>query len=64
MDITTLKEQLQQRANLSPEQAEQAAEVALQFFTERVPQLDSLIDKAGGVDQISKRLGGLFGRRE
>ena len=63
MDITALKDQLQQRANLSPEQAEQAAQVALQFFTERVPQLESLVDKAGGVGQVSKRLGGLFGRR-
>ena len=62
MDLNVLKEQLQERANLSPEQAEKAAEVALAFFSEHVPQVSGLIDKAGGVDDIAKRLGGFFNR--
>ena len=64
MNIDALKQQLQERANLSPEQAEQAAEVAIEFFSERVPQLGGLVEKAGGVDEVARRLGGLFGRRE
>jgi hypothetical protein len=62
MDVNALKQMLQDRANLSPEQAEQAAQVALQFFAEHVPQAAGLLDKAGGVEGISKKLGGLFGR--
>lgn len=64
MDLNALKQQLQERANLSPEQAEQAAQVALQFFSERFPQLDGLMEKGGGAEEIARRLGGLFGRRE
>ncbi len=64
MDINALKQQLQERANLDPEQAENAARVALEFFTERVPQIGGLVEKAGGANGIARRLGGLFGRRE
>lgn len=64
MDLDALKQQLQERANLDPEQAERAAQVALEFFSEHVPQLRGLIDRAGGGDDIARRLGGLFGRRE
>jgi hypothetical protein len=64
VDLNALKQQLQDRANLSPEQAEKAAEVALDFFKEHVPQIGGLLDRAGGADDIARRLGGLFGRRE
>ena len=62
MDLNALKQQLQDRANLEPEQAEKAAQVALEFFTEHVPQVGELIGKAGGADDIARRLGGLFRR--
>lgn len=62
MDLTDLKQQLQERANLNPEQAERAAQVALDFFQERVPGLGGLLDRAGGVDDVARKLGGLFGR--
>lgn len=64
MDLDALKQQLQDRANLSSEQAEKAAQVALEFFTAHVPQLGGLIEQAGGAEDIARRLGGLFGRRE
>lgn len=63
MDLDALKQQLQERANLDPEQAERAAQVALEFFAERFPALEGLVGKAGGADEIARRLGGLF-RRE
>ncbi len=62
LDINALKQALQERANLSSEQAEQAARVALEFFTERVPQVSGLLEKAGGADDIAKKLGGFFRR--
>jgi hypothetical protein len=62
VDIEALKQQLQERADLSPEQAEKAAQVALEFFTEHVPQIGSLVEQAGGVEDVARRLGGLFGR--
>lgn len=62
MDLNDLKQQLQDKANLSPEQAEKAAQTALEFFQDRVPQLGGLLDQAGGVDDVAKKLGGLFGR--
>ena len=62
MDLDSLKQQLQERAGLDPEQAEKAARVALEFFSEHVPQLGGLLDQAGGAEGIAKRLGGLFGR--
>lgn len=60
MDIDALKRQWQDRANLSPEQAEQAARVALEFFAERAPQVRDLAERAGGLDDLAKRVGGLF----
>jgi hypothetical protein len=63
MDIDALKQQLQERANLNPEQAEQAAKVALEFFADRIPQAGDLLEKAGGAEGVARRLGGLFGRR-
>ncbi len=62
MDINTLKQLLQEKVNLSPEQAEQAAQVALQYFTDQIPQASGLIEQAGGVEGLSKKLGGIFGR--
>lgn len=62
MDLNSLRQQLQERADLNPEQAEKAAQVALDFFQEHVPQVGSLIDKAGGVEDVARKLGGLFGR--
>ncbi len=64
MDLKDLVQQLRERANLDQEQAEKAAQVALTFFTERVPQLGGLLEQAGGVEDVARRLGGLFGRRE
>lgn len=64
MDIEALKQQLQERAGLDGEQAERAARVALEFFTDQLPQAGELLDKAGGVDQVARRLGGLFGKRD
>jgi hypothetical protein len=62
MDLQELKQALIERAGLDPEQAERAARVALEFFAEKVPQAGDLVEKAGGVDEIAKRFGGLFGR--
>lgn len=62
MDIEALKQQLQERANLDPQQAEKAAQVALAFFAEHVPQAAGLLEKGGGVEELSKKLGGLFNR--
>jgi hypothetical protein len=64
MDIDALKQQLQERANLSPEQAEQAAQVALEFFADRIPQAGDLLEKAGGAEGVARRLGGFFGKRD
>ena len=64
MDLNALKQQLQERAGLNPEQAEQAAQVALDFFSDQVPQVRGLLDKAGGAEGVAQRLGGLFGKRE
>lgn len=63
-DINALRQQLQDKANLNPEQAERAARVAMEFIAERIPQAGDLVEKAGGAEEIAKRLGGLFGRRE
>lgn len=62
MNLDALKTMLQERANLEPEQAEQAARVALEFFSEKVPGLAGLMEQGGGVEGIAKRLGGLLGR--
>ena len=62
MDLDALKQQLQERANLDPEQAEKAAQVALGFFAEHIPQASGLLEKGGGADEIAKKLGGLFNR--
>ena len=64
LDIEALKRALMERANLDEAQATKAAEVALQFVTEQVPQLGSLVDRVGGAEEIGRRLGGLFGRRD
>ena len=64
MDLNALKQQLQERANLSPEQAERAAQVALEFFTDRVPEVGGFIEKAGGADELARRLGSFFARRD
>ncbi|MGE0544654.1 MAG: hypothetical protein AB7R89_31230 [Dehalococcoidia bacterium] len=61
MDINTLKQLLQEKVNLSPEQAEQAAQVALQYVAEQIPQASGLIEKAGGAEGLSKKLGGILG---
>jgi hypothetical protein len=62
--IEELKRALMERANLDEAQATKAAEVALSFLSERVPQLEGLLDKAGGAEGIAGRLGGLFGKRD
>ena len=64
MDLNMLRQQLQERANLSPEQAEKAAQVALDFFSNQVPQVAGLIDKAGGAESLAQRLGGMLGKRD
>ena len=61
-NIDTLKQMLQEKANLDGEQAEKAAQVALEFFSDRIPQAGDLIEQAGGVEGLSKKLGGLLGR--
>ena len=62
MDIDALRRQLQERAGLSPEQAEQAARVALEFVREHADQLVDIAENIPGADRITRRLGGLFGR--
>jgi hypothetical protein len=52
------------RANLDEAPAPKAAEVALSFLTEHIPQLGGLLGKAGGAEGIADRLGGLFGKRD
>ena len=64
MDVEALKRQLQERANLSPEQAERAAQVALEFFTDRVPEVAGFVQQAGGADELARRLGSFFARRD
>ncbi len=63
LDLNALKQALMERANLDEEQAAKAAQVALEFLAERVPQLGGLLDKAGGAEGLADRLGGLFGQR-
>ena len=63
-DIDALKRALMERANLDEAQATKAAEVALSFLTEHVPQLGGLLDKAGGAEGLAGRLGGLFGTKD
>ena len=62
-DVNALKEALMERANLNEEQATKAAQVALEFLADRVPQLGGLLDKAGGAEGLAGRLGDLFGKR-
>ena len=64
IDIDALKRALQERAGLDEQQATRAAEVAIAFVAEQVPQVSSLIDKAGGGESIARQLGGLFGKRD
>ena len=64
MDLNMLRQQLQEWANLSPEQAEKAAQVALDFFSNQVPQVAGLIDKAGGAESLAQRLSGMLGKRD
>ncbi len=61
-DFQALKQALMERANLDEEQATRAAQVVLEFLAERVPQIGGLLDKAGGVEGLAGRLGGLFGK--
>jgi hypothetical protein len=63
-DIAELKAVLQERAGLDEAQAARAAEVALNFLTERVPQLSGLLDTAGGAESLASRIGGLFGKKD
>jgi hypothetical protein len=63
-DIEELKRALMERANLDEGQATKAAEVALAFLAERVPQLAGLLDQTGGAEGLAGRLGGLFGKRD
>jgi hypothetical protein len=63
-DVEELKRVLMERANLDEAQATKAAEVALAFLAERVPQLSDLMDKAGGAEGLAGRIGGLFGKRD
>ncbi len=63
-DIDELKRALMERAHLDEAQATKAAEVALSFLAERVPQLGGLLDHAGGAENLAGRLGGLFGKRD
>ena len=62
-DVNALKQALMERANLNEEQATNAAQVALEFLADRVPQLGGLLDKAGGAEGLAGRLGDLFGKR-
>jgi hypothetical protein len=62
MDVNELKQALQERANLTPEQAERAAQVALEFFAQHVPGAADLLEKGGGVEELGKRFGSLFNR--
>jgi hypothetical protein len=62
MDASQLQQALQDRAHLSPDQAERAAQVALEFFAEHVPGGSEVLQKGGGADAIAKNLGGLFNR--
>jgi len=64
LDIDALKRALMERADLDEEQATRAAQVALEFVAEHAPQLGGLVEKAGGADEIARRLGGLFGKRD
>lgn len=61
MDINALKQRLQEQAHLSPEQADKAAQVALSFVGENIPGASGLLEKAGGEEGLSKKLGGLLG---
>jgi hypothetical protein len=63
-DIGELKRALMERAELDEAQAAKAAEVALAFLAERVPQLGGLLDAGGGAEGLAGRLGGLFGKRD
>ena len=63
LNVEVLKQALMERANLNEEQATRAAEVALEFLADRVPQAGGLLDKAGGVEGLANRLGGLFGKQ-
>lgn len=61
MDINDLKQRLQEQAHLNSEQAEKAAQVAVAFMAEHIPGAAGLLDKAGGGESLSKKLGGLLG---
>jgi hypothetical protein len=62
LDVNALVQQLQEKANLSQEQAEQAATVALNFIKEQIPQAGDLMDKVGGSESLADKIGGLFKR--
>lgn len=61
-----LVKQIAQRANISEEQARQAAEVAIGFIKERLPeplrgQVDGFLGSSGGEGGLPGGLGKLFG---
>ncbi|MGH2598862.1 MAG: hypothetical protein ACRDJ9_05690 [Dehalococcoidia bacterium] len=62
LDVNALVQQLQEKANLSQEQAEQAATVALNFVKDQIPQAGDLMEKAGGSEGLAGKIGGLFKR--
>ena len=63
LDVNALKQTLMERANLNEEQAAKAAQVALEFIADRVPQAGGLLDRVGGAEGVADRLGGLLGKR-
>lgn len=62
MDVEALKQRLIDEAHLSPDQAEKAAQVAINFMSEHMPGTSGMLDKAGGSEGIAKKIGGLFHR--
>jgi hypothetical protein len=74
VDVNDLKQILQEKANLSPEQAEQAAQVAFDYVKEQIPDSEGLMQKAGDVagditdkagdvaGDLTKKLGSIFNR--
>jgi hypothetical protein len=63
--IDQLTAVLQERANLSPEQARQAAQAAAEFAQQHLPELLQLAQERTGIQlPAGLNLGGLFGGQQ
>jgi hypothetical protein len=61
--MNQLVQQLQERAHLDPEKAQQVAQVASDFAQQHLPELIQSFGGEGGAQGALGKMGGMFGNR-